>query len=233
MRISTLLKYIICADTTKYYSQYLAHPICIILFVPPSPPMNLKRWTIQSQRVFNCHHFGQWGTVISCYRCPAGHHEPVQFYHPKEDSRCFPTNLHPSTVPHVHFYHPKEDLGGGFGCKSILKKYFKGSIYCWCWASSCNEVPFKYTEKFVLVLYRLCSLSPTSALSHSKPLTTQLLINHSNWVTKVSQCNQCCVVTWFHKLELLILVPVKVETKRDLGLMFGTSSGLETRTKTL
>ncbi len=38
---------------------YLAHGLCTLSVSPPSPPMNLKRWTAQSERLFNSHHLGQ------------------------------------------------------------------------------------------------------------------------------------------------------------------------------
>jgi hypothetical protein len=38
-----------CPTATLY--QYLAHPVCTLLYLSPSPPMNLKRWTVQNETI--------------------------------------------------------------------------------------------------------------------------------------------------------------------------------------
>jgi hypothetical protein len=69
------------------------------LVSPPSPPMSLKRCTLQSERLFNSPHLGQSLQFVNekrsfiaqkhSFRATAAHCEYVHVYQPKEDLQCF------------------------------------------------------------------------------------------------------------------------------------------------
>ncbi len=84
-------------------SSGLYHIQCALLhFCSQSPPLNLKRWTVPSERLFNSHHLADhfsWpmrnnhlllrSSQFLRSELP-GHCESVHSYHPKEeDSECF------------------------------------------------------------------------------------------------------------------------------------------------
>ncbi len=92
---------------------------------PSTPPMNLKRWTVQSERLFSSHHLGQ----------------SLQLANKKQSFHCLPRRalltcalVQASSRFRVFF------------CSLSSKKYCTGAFYGYCWACS-QAVPFTNLSK--------------------------------------------------------------------------------------